>query len=83
MTLVRIGERVISLNHIIEVGPDEAGPGRDRLHLMPGRILDLCEAETHDLRAMLSALVPHRDVRHAHGVVVSRKPNVGASSLDT
>ncbi len=83
MTLVRIGERVISLGHIIEVGPGEAGPGRDRVHLTTGRTLDLCEQETHDLRAVLSALVPHRDVRHAHGVVASRRPNVGASSLDT
>lgn len=57
MTLVRIGKRTISLEHLIEAIEDGAGPGKTKIHLEPGREVDLSEEESRELRDALRDVV--------------------------
>lgn len=75
--LVRIGDRVLSLRHVIDVAKEGAGPRCDRVIVEPGRIIDLDEQETCDLRAVLSVVAPYRRHQTVSGVVVDEPEGGG------
>jgi hypothetical protein len=59
MNFVRIGCRIIDLDHVLLGGGHE--PGCLRLHMTSGRVVDLDGQETADLRAALDRLVSRAD----------------------
>jgi hypothetical protein len=56
MNFVRIGRRIVNLDYAVVTEGRE--PGCLRMYLASGRVVDLDEQETADLRAELDRLVP-------------------------
>src|SRR4051794_41650639 len=59
MNFVRIGRRIVNLDYAVVTEGRE--PGCLRMYLASGRVVDLDEQETADLRAELDRLVPPAD----------------------
>lgn len=60
MTLLRVGKHLINLDYLIRAEEDGAGPGKDRLRLEEGEVLDLEVDETKEWRASLVEHVPRK-----------------------